>query len=166
MRQKIVLLIVFLATALVTGQSVKKGIDKKSEASELLSFGEKFDNSDVISTQEMSVKYGTMAVADSTKVKFTAVVTNVCKVKGCWMKVQLEDGKETMVRFKDYGFFVPKDIIGKEVVVGGLAFVEEMSIVDQKHYAKDAGKSDSEIAKITSVKTSLGFEATGVLLKE
>ena len=61
---------------------------------------------------------------------------------------------------------MPKDIKGKEVIVNGLAFVEEMSVKDQKHYAKDGGKSEAEIAEITSPKKTLGFEADGVLLKD
>jgi hypothetical protein len=41
-----------------------------------------------------------------------------------------------------------------------------MSVKDQKHYAEDGGKSKEEIAKITTTKKTLGFEADGVLLKE
>jgi len=61
---------------------------------------------------------------------------------------------------------MPKDIAGKEVIVNGLAFVEEMSVEDQRHYAEDGGKSEDEIAKITKPKKTFGFEADGVLLKE
>ena len=82
------------------------------------------------------------------------------------MKLELQDGEETMVRFKDYGFFMPMDIKGKEVIVNGFAFVEEMSVEDQKHFAKDGGKSEAEMAKITTIKKTLSFEADGVLLKD
>ncbi len=130
------------------------------------SFGEQIDANEAMGVQEMSAAYLKMAIADTVQTKFNAIVTDVCQSKGCWMKLQLEDGEETMVRFKDYGFFVPKNIVGKEVVVNGAAFVEEMSVEDQKHYAKDAGKSEEEIAKITETKKSYGFEADGVLLKD
>ncbi len=130
------------------------------------SFGEKFDAKDALGTQEISEQYLKMTVTDTTRSKFNAIVTDVCKSKGCWMKLQLENGQETMVRFKDYGFFVPKDITGKEVVVNGFAFVEEMSVEDQKHYAKDGDRSEAEIAKITAPKKTYSFEAVGVLLKE
>jgi len=99
------------------------------------------------------------------QVKFTATVKEVCKSMGCWMKLELDNGEQTMVRFKDYGFFMPKDIEGQEVIVNGLAFVEEMSVEDQRHYAKDAGKSEAEIAKILATKKTFGFEADGVLVK-
>lgn len=129
-------------------------------------FGSQIDEKNAMSATEMAYKYANMSIADTLQTKFTATVTEVCQSKGCWMRLQLNDGQETMVRFKDYGFFMPMDIKGKEVTVNGLAFVEEMSVEDQKHYAKDGGKSATELAKITTVKKTLGFEADGVLLKE
>ncbi|MGB5668108.1 MAG: DUF4920 domain-containing protein, partial [Maribacter sp.] len=120
----------------------------------------------IISSQEMTEKYSNMSVTDTLQIKFTGVVSDVCQAKGCWMKVQLQDGNEAMVRFKDYGFFVPKDITGKEVIVNGFAFVEEMSAEDQRHYAKDGGKSKEEIEKIIDSKKTYGFEADGVILKQ
>ena len=59
------------------------------------------------------------------------------------------DEKLLWFRFKDYGFFMPTDAAGKEVIVDGKAFVNEVSVADLKHYAEDAGKSPEEIAKIT-----------------
>lgn len=158
-----ILLLFFFVFAIATAQNTKK---EEFKDAVMTSFGEQIDNKGTINTKKMSENYAAMAVADTTQIKFTAKVIDVCKAKGCWMKLELEDGQETMVRFKNYGFFMPKDITGKEVVVNGLAFVEEMSVEDQKHYAKDGGQSEAEIAKITAVKKSYGFEADGVLLKE
>jgi len=110
--------------------------------------------------------YNNMTASDTLQTKFTATVKEVCKAKGCWMKLDMENGEEVMVRFKDYGFFMPTDIEGREVVVNGLAFVEEMSVEDQRHYAKDGGASDAEIKNIVAPKKTLGFEADGVLLKQ
>jgi len=95
-----------------------------------------------------------------------AKVDEVCQSKGCWMKLNLEDGNQVMVKFKDYGFFMPKDIAGKEVIINGIAFVDEMSVEDQRHYAEDAGKSEDEIQAIKSPKKTYSFEADGVLLKQ
>jgi len=96
--------------------------------------------------------------------KITATVTEVCQEKGCWMKVQKENGETLMVKFKDYGFFMPKDIVGKEVVLDGEATVKEVSVKQLKHYAEDAGKSKEEIAQIKSPKKELQFVAKGVLV--
>ncbi|MGS0524729.1 DUF4920 domain-containing protein [Zobellia nedashkovskayae] len=60
---------------------------------------------------------------------------------------------------------MPSDITGKEVIVNGYAYVGAMSVEDQKHYAKDGGEAESEIAKITEPKKTFGFEADGVLIK-
>ena len=69
-----------------------------------------------------------------------------------------------MVKFKDYAFFMPKDIIGKEVVLDGEAMVEEVSAKQLQHYAADGGKSKKEIAKIKKSKKELNFVAKGVLV--
>ncbi len=162
-----ILLAVFFVIMQISAQnSQTEKSEKPLVAENMPSFGEQISSKGALDVKEMTAKYANMAVADTLKTKFTATVTDVCQAKGCWMKLQLEDGQETMVRFKDYGFFMPKDIKGKEVVVNGLAFVEEMSVADQKHYAKDGGKSATEIAKIKAVKKSFGFEADGVLLKK
>jgi len=128
------------------------------------SFGKKIDASNAISGALMSEEYAKLSSSDTLSAKFSAKVLDVCKAKGCWMRLELNNGEEAMVKFKDYGFFVPKDITGREVVVNGNAFVNEMSIEEQKHYAKDGGKSNDEIAKITESKKTYGFLADGVLL--
>lgn len=162
-----ILLVFFFATIAVNAQnSQKKEPLEPFVLSDMPSFGEQIDKNNAISAVEMSEKYRILKATDTIQAKFTATVIEVCQSSGCWMKLQLKDGQETMVRFKDYGFFMPKNIKGKEVFVNGSAFVEEMSVADQKHFAKDGGRSESEIAKITTAKRSFGFEAAGVLLKE
>ena len=143
-----------------------KVIKKTVVSTTYTSFGEKIKAVDSKNSQEMSKTYASLLVSDTLKTKFSGTVIDVCQSKGCWMKVKLDNNQEAMVIFKDYGFFVPKDIRGKEVFVGGLAYIQEMSVEDQKHYAKDAGKSKNEIAKITEVKKTYTFQADGVLLKK
>jgi hypothetical protein len=96
--------------------------------------------------------------------KVTGKVVEVCQEKGCWMKVEKADGEKLMVKFKDYGYFMPKDIVGKEVVLDGEASVKEVSVKQLQHYAKDAGKSEEEIKKIKSPKKEVQFVAKGVLV--
>ena len=102
------------------------------------------------------------------KEKFTGKVqgkvVSVCLEKGCWMKIARENGEPVMVKFKDYGFFMPKDIVGKEVVLDGEATVKETSVKQLKHYAADAGKSKEEIEKIKEPKKEIIFVAKGVLV--
>lgn len=94
--------------------------------------------------------------------KVEGTVVEVCKKKGCFMKLTRSNGEPVMVRFKDYGFFMPQDIVGKTVVVDGIATVKETSVERQKHFAEDAGKSKEDIEKITKPKTDIEFMASGV----
>ena len=81
------------------------------------------------------------------------------------MMVSDKPGQPDMrITFKDYAFFMPKDIVGKTVVMDGNAIVETISVADQRHYAEDGGMSKAEIEKITEPKRELTFEAAGVLI--
>lgn len=103
---------------------------------------------------------------DSAKVKLVGTADAVCQAKGCWLTMKTPEGQEMRVRFKDYGFFVPKDIAGKIVVINGWAHREQVPVSDLQHYAKDAGKSDKEVAAITKPEEQLNFEADGVLITD
>ena len=139
--------------------------EKASKSDAVNVFGAWVDEANVGTSNEMMALYDGLSTNDTLTTKFVGKVKEVCQAKGCWMKVELSNGNEAMVRFKDYGFFVPRDIAGKNVVVDGLAFVEEMSVEDQKHYAKDAGANEEELSMITTPKKTYGFEASGVLIK-
>ncbi|WP_222984735.1 DUF4920 domain-containing protein [Flagellimonas meishanensis] len=102
---------------------------------------------------------------DAVKAQLTGKIKEVCQAKGCWMKVALDGGSEVFVKFKDYGFFVPTNAADMNVVMNGIAFQEEISVEEQRHYAKDRGDSPEEINKINSPKKTLRFEADGVLIQ-
>jgi hypothetical protein len=81
------------------------------------------------------------------------------------MTVKMPDGGNMMVRFLDYGFFVPTEgLEGKKAVMKGMASKETVDVATLRHYAEDAGKSKEEIAKITEPETNLMFLADGVLI--
>jgi len=128
-------------------------------------FGDAISETDALNKEEMAALFERLQPGDTIDVKFKSTVKEVCQNKGCWMKVDLGN-KETMVKFKDYGFFVPKNIAGEEVILEGKAFIEEMSVEEQRHYAEDANKSLEEIENIDQPKQTLSFEAKGVLLKQ
>ena len=128
------------------------------------SFGEKLSSNELTSINEINNLFTNLNDGESNNTKFKATVVDVCKMKGCWMNLDLNNNKQVMVRFKNYGFFVPKDIEGKEVIVEGKAFIDVLSIDELKHYAFDAGKSKEEIDKIQKEKRIYSFEATGVVI--
>jgi len=98
-------------------------------------------------------------------VKITGKISDVCQRKGCWMDVDLGNNQTMKVRFKDYGFFVPKDAAGKTFIMEGEAFHDTVSVAQLRHYAEDAGKTKEEIEKITEPEINLNFEAKGVIIK-
>ncbi|MEE3999803.1 DUF4920 domain-containing protein [Tenacibaculum sp. FZY0031] len=167
-------LLVF-ATVLSIGFVACK-VEKKDETSTIsttkeqkiayASFGNEITDIDAISAEEMRAKFKSLKKGDTLNIKFASTINEVCKKKGCWMKLDLGKEEESMVRFKDYGFFMPLNADHKEVVVNGKAFVTEISVDELQHYAKDAGKSEEEIANITEPKYTYAFEADGVLMKK
>ncbi len=130
------------------------------------SFGEQISVQNALSSEEMMAKYKNLKHGDTLELSFKGKVNSVCKSKGCWMELDLPEEENVMVKFKDYGFFVPKDIEEKEVLIHGKAFLAEVSVEEQRHYAEDNGKSEDEIAEITMPKRTLSFLADGVLIKK
>ena len=125
-------------------------------------FGKKINEKSAIAATQLPEKMGTKESMDT---KVTGTVESVCQAKGCWMKVKMDNGETMRVTFKDYGFFVPKDIAGKTVVVEGVAQKKTTPVAELRHYAEDAGKSKEAIAKITDPKKELAFVADGVIVK-
>lgn len=124
-------------------------------------FGEKEDFSQPIDYGMMVDKLSATP-QDTMTLTVKGKVNEVCQAKGCWMTIDGED--EVMVKFKDYGFFMPMDISGREVVMHGKAYYQTTAVDELRHYAEDAGKSADEIALITEPKLELRFLASGVLL--
>lgn len=129
------------------------------EGTDLEAFGEE----GALSVAELPDELGDK---DSMKVKLKGEVTAACPKKGCWMKVADGESDTVMVRFRDYSFFVPKSSAGSDAVVEGKAFYDTVSVKELKHYAKDAGKSEKEIAAIEEPRVRLAFTADRVLLQE
>lgn len=152
----------------IGNQSVAQNIsaEKPVEARNNVLVGEKFDLQNVFSAAQMEEEYQRLEAGDTIKISFRAEVASVCKNKGCWMKVTLDDGAEVMVKFKDYAFFVPRDIENTTAFIHGLAYVEEMSVEEQKHYAEDEGLSPEEVSAIKEPKKTLLFLADGVKIEK
>ncbi len=166
---KNILMVLVLAVAVVSCKSKEKEVAETEVVKEEIayaSFGDKITDDNVMTTKQMTEKYNSMSVGDTVNTKMTAKVIEVCQAKGCWMTLNLDNGQEAMVKFKDYAFFMPKDIAGKDVILNGKAFVNEVPVDEQRHYAEDAGKSAEEVAAITEPKKTYSFEADGVLIKQ
>ncbi len=126
-------------------------------------FGEKIDADGAISYEALLAKMEGQESIEGVKVE--GLVDAVCQTKGCWMNIAGgEEQEELFVQFEDYGFFMPKDIAGRKVVMEGKAYREVTTVDELRHYAEDEGKSAEEIAAITEPLEELKFMATGVVL--
>lgn len=134
---------------------------------ELQIFGEVIIVDGAIFYQDLSSKME-IEVVDFVVVKFIGMVQEVCQAKGCWMMIVLDDldVEFIMVCFKDYGFFMFKDIVGCKVIMDGYVFVEEILVDELCYYVEDVGKLQEEIEAIIEFKKEMKFLVSGVLLLE
>lgn len=106
-----------------------------------------------------------MRKQDSLNINLIGKVVGVCRKKGCWMTIDLENGDTMRVTFRDYGFFVPQEAFGKQAIIKGTAKRETTTVDKLRHYAQDAGKSAKEIAAINNAEEELVFVADEVVLE-
>jgi hypothetical protein len=67
----------------------------------------------------------------------TGRVAEVCRMKGCWMV--LTDDRETVrITFKDYAFFVPRDLAGRTVVAEGILSRKTLTEEEARHLAAES----------------------------
>ena len=126
-------------------------------------YGAVLDAQSVLPISDLAMSFSTMQKTDTLLVTYASKINDVCSKKGCWMKNDLGEGNEIMVRFKDYGFFMPLEAKG-DVIINGFATISETYVEDLKHYAEDAGATELEIEAIIAPKLTYSFEADGVLL--
>tara|TARA_B100001093_G_scaffold93236_1_gene85503 strand:+ start:740 stop:1216 length:477 start_codon:yes stop_codon:yes gene_type:complete len=136
-----------------------KGSDVEGE---LEYFGDKISKDGAISSDNF---FDSFTEGDSIPLKLSGKINDVCKKKGCWMSISIGEDKEMMVRFKDYGFFVPLNADGRMATFEGWAYKEVLSIEELKHYAFDANQTEEEIAAILSPEVSYTFMANGVIIE-
>lgn len=125
-------------------------------------YGQKINAAGALSLQELT---GKLKKQNKYIGKIRGTVLSSCAKKGCWMEMQLPDETTMMVKFKDYAFFVPADIVGKTVVLSGEAEQKTITVEELKHYAKDAKKPQAEVDAITQPEKQVSFVATGVLVE-
>ena len=84
-------------------------------------------------------------------------IAKVCQKKGCFFVAQ-EGASTARVTFKDYGFFIPTDSGGKNVVLLGTFSRKSVSEEQAEHYAADLG----EKAPVTPEMYEYSIVATAV----
>ena len=159
-----ILLLLSCTEQSTTEDTHETGVAGEEAPAEDMYFGQKIDEAGAIGVDEL---YAQLEAADSVHVKVSSTIIETCTKKGCWMTVNLEDGKDMMVKFKDYGFFVPLEgMEGKTTVFEGYAYTDSISVEELQHYAYDAGDDSLTIAAITEPEVALTFLADGVIIKK
>ena len=165
--KKILVLVLCLA---VFSCSQKKEAANEQQSEEKVqkafvgNYGEQITAEGAISVEELVSQ---LEGKDSVTAKVMGEIIVTCEKKGCWMNVVAGNGEEMRVTFKDYGFFVPTEgMEGKQVIMEGTAKREMVAVDMLKHFAEDAGKSQTEIDAITEPEEKLNFVATGVIIKD
>ncbi len=169
MKKIIFIFIVVFSFAACKKENKNVKVKKESETvktEKLVSFGKKITADNFVSKDKILNTFKNLKKGDTVAVKFKTKINKSCKKKGCWMRLDLGDEQETLVRFKDYGFFVPLNAQGKEVIVNGKAYLDVVTVDELRHYAKDEGLSEEEINKITEEEITFAVESDGVLLVE
>ncbi len=160
--KKIVLLsVVLFAFACNNNQKTE---EVKEQEVTIQKFGdENITGEGVISGEELMA---ILSHEDSAQVKVEGTINAVCQKKGCWMEVDLDENNQMLVRFLDYGFFMPLDAAGTTAIIEGVAKVDTLSVAWLKHQLEDAEATQEEIDAITEPEISYSIEeATGVILK-
>jgi hypothetical protein len=89
-------------------------------------------------------------------VRLEGTIEKVCQNKGCWLELK-QQAASVHVTFENYGFFVPKDSMGKPVALEGKVVVKQPTPEDVAHL-KAEGAGASVAAKVS-------IEATGVEIR-
>jgi Domain of unknown function (DUF4920) len=167
MKQILILALCYMAISCnpkaATQVSESEAYEKfKTTSGDGKNFGEKFDTKGALTYDQAYKKLG---VGEKLETKVMGTVESVCQAKGCWMTVQSAEGRDPLfVKFKNYGFFMPKDLSGQKVVMNGIIFKESTSVEMLQHLAEDAGKTQAEIEAIKSPKEEMKFTASGVVV--
>ena len=125
-------------------------------------YGKKFDIQ--ILEEHISDKIDIFDAGDNF-IQIKGEIVSSCSKKGCWINMDIGENK-LFVKFKDYGFFVPKaGLEGKSTIVNGKLSVDTLSVETLRHYAEDGGKSQKEILAITEPQITLSLLADGVIIE-
>ncbi|MEM7646469.1 MAG: DUF4920 domain-containing protein [Pseudomonadota bacterium] len=131
---------------------------KKTAKADQTKFGGTIGSGEVVKLAKVMDNYSSFS---GKPVVFEGTPKKVCKKSGCWMVVKDGD-KEVRTLFKDYGFFVPADILGKKIRVQGMMEQKKVSAGTIRHFMKDEGKSLDDIKKVKTSQIQFQFVADAV----
>ena len=131
--------------------------------SQLNYYGEKFS---LVGLKDYSINKNNYLEELDDPILIQGEILGTCPKRGCWMKIKAAEDT-ILVRFKDYGFFVPtQGVERKDVIINGDLSIDTLTVPQLRHYAEDAGKALKDINKINEPEITISFLASGVIIKE
>ncbi len=159
----IILLMLVAAACQHSHQHAANQHSKDIPATGTGSFGAAVATEQAVHAGELS---GLFTETDSVEVTLSGNIKASCKHSGCWMDLDLGNGKVAHITFLDDDFAIPLDAAGKNAIAQGIAYRKMIPVETLQNYAREEGKSEEEIAAITEPEWSYEMVATGVLIEE
>lgn len=102
---------------------------------------------------------------DGKRVLVSGPIVDVCKERGCWIKIGSDKEFES-IRFKvqDGVIVFPLDLKGKSAIAEGIVSVKKVSVEDQIKSGEEAAKEEGttfDRSTVTGVKTILQIKGEG-----
>ena len=149
-------------TAVSTGNEISSSEQEKKVLAPTGSYGEVISTDNAIPAENLP---GLFKGSDSLQVKLAGKIRESCEDTGCWMDLDMGNGNTVYVTFRKDAFVIPLDAAGKNAIADGWAFRKKVSVKDLRNEAKDEGKPEEEIVKITEPGYEYSFVARGVIIK-
>lgn len=112
------LFIIFLVSMLCVGVGSAQEQKIPQPAKVGVNYGQYIDNGQAISVKKLEDNFN---VSNTFSGKVVGKVSKVCKMSGCYLTLQTDNNENPiMVRFAE-DYIVPQDLVGKNVVVEGIA---------------------------------------------
>ena len=127
------------------------------------------DSSEKKTEQLTNVQANDLAAAmentDELTVQLKGTIVEVCQTSGCWMDIDMGNDQRVLVTFPENVFVTPKDAVGKQATIEGLASKVIIPVKRLQLQAADEGASEEEINAIIEPLTEFSIEATKVKIK-
>ena len=99
--------------------------------------------------------------------KFAAKIIEVCPIDGCWLRLELKDSGNAVVRMKGTApFFLPLAAKGKKVVIQGTIDSKTVSVAELKQFATHLKKPKKEIDAINEPEKIFSVMAKGIVVAQ
>ncbi len=105
-----------------------------------------------------------MAMQNELEVLIAGTITDVCRMSGCWLELDMGNGNRVLITFPEEVFVVDTNAIGKQATVTGTASKVIVPVNRLRLQAADEGESEEMVNAINEPITEYSIAATKVSL--